>query len=75
MNDANRVQMKRLPSAVQRGIKKAFLATGCMDLYRGDAPTYLTVIAQVLRENTKRIKQLEAGIECANRALLKGRDA
>lgn len=56
--DMKRVQVSSLPLAVQRALKAAFKATGCMDLYRGDAPTYLNVIASTLSDRDRQIKKL-----------------
>ncbi len=59
----SRVQVKSLPAAVQKELKRAFAETHCMDLYRGDAPTYLNVIATHLRQQRERIEKLEKAIK------------
>ncbi len=64
-----RVQVKSLPLEVQKELKRAFTETRCMDLYRGDAPTYLNVIASTLRDQRNRIVKLETAIKSAHRAL------
>lgn len=44
---------------VKAEIKRAFHATGCMDLYGGRLEEYLTVIAQNLERKNMRVEELE----------------
>jgi hypothetical protein len=64
-----RVQVSSLPDAVQKELRWAFRLTGLMDLYRGDAPTYLRVIGERLRDQTNTIRKLERQINTAKNAL------
>lgn len=59
-SNRTRVQVKSLPLAVQKKLKYAFKMTGVMDLYRGDAPTYLQVIGDVVRDQAATIRRLES---------------
>lgn len=68
-NKRRRVQVSALPEAVQKELKWAFRLTGLMDLYRGDAPTYLKVIGEALRDKTDEIRNLEKQIKAAKKAL------
>ena len=64
-----RVQVSSLPIAVQKELRWAFRLTELMDLYRGDAPTYLRVIGERLRDQTNTIRNLERRINTAKNAL------
>lgn len=64
-----RVQVKSLPLAVQNKLKYAFGQTGCMDLYRGDAPTYLQVIGETLRDQAATIRKLQQQARRARKIL------
>jgi hypothetical protein len=49
----------QLPPEIRAAFRRAFKATGVMDLYDGDLASYLTVIASTIEHDKKRIKRFE----------------
>lgn len=48
--------VKNLPKDIAHQIKRAFKATGCLDVYGGNLQQYLMVIAQMLEAKNKQLE-------------------
>jgi len=60
---------QRLPASVRMKFIAAFNACHVMDLYRGDAASYMAVIAETVRDRGAKIEVLEKLIAKAKKAL------
>ena len=54
--------VKNLPKGIAHQIKRAFEATGCLDIYGGNLQQYLMIIAQVLEIKNKQLAVLVSEI-------------
>ena len=52
--------IKNLPKDIAHQIKRAFKATGCLDIYGGNLFQYLMIIAQVLETKNKQLEIAES---------------